>query len=137
MLRRMAIPLLACALSLGSAATVAAGPRAHSAASWSVKLTAPGHRPKARKRWPVKIVVKTAGGKAVSGTVQYLFLFNGTVVQTRSCLDVGTTPCMFRGTYRDVLHFPARSIGYQLTLRFVIKTRLGTKNIDYPIKVVK
>ena len=108
-----------------------------SATSWRVKLTAPGHTPKARKRWPVKIVAKTAGGKPVSGTVQYLFIFNGTVVGTRSCLDHGNTPCHFRGTYRDVLHYPARAIGQSFTLRFVIKSRFGTKNIDYPITVVK
>ena len=114
-----------------------AAPTASPSVRWSAKLTAPGHHPKARKRWPVKIVVKTAGGKPISGTVQYNFLFNGSVVQVRSCLDHGNTPCKFRGTYRDVLHFPMRSVGYDLTLRFIVKTRFGTKNIDYAIKVVK
>ena len=139
MIRRLSIPLVVGALALATTATATAGaaPRAHTAAGWTVKLTAPGHRPKARKRWPVKIVAKTTGGKAVSGTVQYLFLFNGAVVGTRSCLDVGTTPCHFKGTYHDVLHFPARAIGRSFTLRFVIKSRLGTKNIDYAITVVK
>jgi hypothetical protein len=127
----------AAALAATTPALGSAGPRAHSAASWTVKVTAPGHRPKARKRWPVKIVAKTSSGRAVSGTVQYLFLFNGTVVSTRSCLDVGTTPCRFRGTYRDVLHFPARAIGQSFTLQFVVKTSLGTKKINYPITVVK
>ena len=85
----------------------------------------------------MKIVAKTSSGRAVSGTIQYLFLFNGTVVGTRSCLDVGSTPCKFRGTYRDVLHFPARAIGQSFTLQFVVKTKLGTKKINYPITVVK
>jgi|tagenome__1003787_1003787.scaffolds.fasta_scaffold20093985_2 hypothetical protein len=123
--------------SLAIATASFASPTAGPSVRWSAKLTAPGHNPKARKRWPVKIVVKTAGGKAVSGTVQYNFLFNGTVVQVRSCLDHGNTPCKFKGTYRDVLHFPRKSIGYALTLRFIVKTRFGTKNIDYAIKVVK
>jgi hypothetical protein len=127
----------AVALSTVASASGSAAPRARSAASWTVKVTAPGHKPKARKRWPVKIVAKTSSGKAVSGTVQYLFLFNGTVVSTRSCLDVGTTPCKFRGTYRDVLHFPARAIGQSFTLQFVVKSSLGTKKINYPITVVK
>lgn len=135
MIRRLTAATVLGSLALATAtfATPSAGP----SASWSAKLTAPGHTPKARKRWPVKIVVKTAGGKALSGTVQYNFLFNGTVVQVRSCLDHGNTPCRFKGTYRDVLHFPMRSAGYNLTLRFIVKTRFGTKNIDYAIKVVK
>ena len=41
------------------------------------------------------------------------------------------------GTYRDVLHFPARAIGQSFTLQFVVKTSLGTKKINYPITVVK
>jgi hypothetical protein len=139
MIRRLLTLTVLGAVSLGVAATASgsAAPPASPSVSWSAKLTAPGHNPQARKRWPVKIVVKTAGGKAVSGTVQYNFLFNGSVVQVRSCLDHGNTPCKFRGTYRDVLHFPMKSVGYPLTLRFIVKTRFGTKNIDYAIKVVK
>jgi hypothetical protein len=135
MIRRLTA--LTIAGSLLVAGTSLASPTAGPAVKWTAKLTAPGHNPKARKRWPVKIVVKTAGGKAISGTVQYNFLFNGTVVQVRSCLDHGNTPCRFKGTYKDVLHFPRKSIGYPLTLRFIVKTRFGTKNIDYAIKVVK
>jgi hypothetical protein len=135
MIRRLTALTIAGSLAFAGASL--ASPTATSSVRWSAKLTAPGHNPKARKRWPVKIVVKTAGGKPISGTVQYNFLFNGTVVQVRSCLDHGNTPCKFKGTYRDVLHFPMRSVGYQLTLRFIVKTRFGTKNIDYPIKVVK
>ena len=137
MIRRLSTFAVLGALTLGIAATASASPTASPSVRWSAKLTAPGHHPKARKRWPVKIVVKTAGGKPISGTVQYNFLFNGTVVQVRSCLDHGNTPCKFRGTYRDVLHFPAKAIGQPLTLRFIVKTRFGTKNIDYAIKVVK
>jgi hypothetical protein len=135
MIRRLTALVIAGSLVFAGASL--ASPTAAPAVKWSAKLTAPGHTPKARKRWPVKIVVKTAGGKPISGTVQYNFLFGGQVVQVRSCLDHGNTPCKFRGTYRDVLHFPARSIGYNLTLRFIVKTRFGTKNIDYAIKVVK
>ena len=137
MIRRLSILIVLGAAVLAATATTSAAPTASPSVRWSAKLTAPGHSPKARKRWPVKIVVKTAGGKPLSGTVQYNFLFNGTVVGVRSCLDHGNTPCKFRGTYRDVLHFPAKAIGQPLTLRFIVKTRFGTKNIDYPIKVVK
>src|SRR5690348_8472953 len=98
MIRRLtAVTILG---SLAFATASFASPTAGESVSWSVKLTAPGHTPKARKRWPVKIVAKTAGGKPVSGTVQYNFLYAGTVVGVRSCLDHGNTPCKFRGTYK-------------------------------------
>jgi hypothetical protein len=130
---------------MGALALVASGPvsgstasRSHAAAAWTAVLHAPGHHPKARKRWPISIVVRTAGGRGLSGTVQYHFIFNGTVVGTRSCLDVGNAPCRFsRGIYRDVLHFPRRSVGVPLTFQCVVKTRLGTKNINYAIKVIR
>ncbi len=137
MMRRASVAVLVGALALATSASAGAAPRADAAAGWTVKVTGSGHHPKARKRWPVKIVAKTTGGKPVSGTVQYLFVFNGAVVGTRSCLDVGTTPCHFKGTYHDILHFPARAIGHSFTLRFVVKSRLGTKKIDYAITVVK
>jgi hypothetical protein len=139
MIRRLSTSLVlaVAVLATVAATSVLAAPRAHSAVRWTATLTASGHHPKARKRWPVKIVVKTSGGKPVSGTVQYHFLFNGTVVGTRSCLDHGTAPCPFRGTYRDILHFPMAAVGHPLTLQFVIKTRFGTKNINYAITVVK
>jgi hypothetical protein len=135
-IRSGSLVALSCVLTLGVTAP-ALGSSAHSSARWTARMSVPTHTPKARKAWPVKIVAKTSSGKAVSGTVQYLFLFNGTVVSTRSCLDVGTTPCKFRGTYRDVLHFPARAIGQSFTLQFVVKSSLGTKKINYPITVVK
>jgi hypothetical protein len=135
MIRRLTVLTIAGTFAFAGASL--ASPTASPSVSWTAKLTAPGHHPKARKRWPVKIVAKTEGGKPVSGTVQYNFLFGGQVVQVRSCLDHGNTPCKFKGTYKDVLHFPRRAIGHPLTLRFIVKTRFGTKNIDYAITVVK
>jgi hypothetical protein len=103
---------------------------------WSAKLTAPGHNPKARKRWPVKIVVKTASGRPLSGTVQYHFVYQGQVVSTASCLVKGTTPCHFTGgVYRDVVRWPMRAVGFRLTFQATVKTKLGTKNINYWVKV--
>jgi hypothetical protein len=99
-------------------------------------MTVPTHMPKARERWPVKIVVKTRSGKPLSGTVQYHFLYGGQVVQTRSCLDKGTRPCHFtRGVYRDVIHWPMRSVGIRLTFQATVKTKLGTKTLNYWVKV--
>jgi hypothetical protein len=116
----------------------AAGGHAHAHAStaWSARMTVPGHTPTAGRNWPVKIVVKTASGRRLSGTVQYHFLFGGQVVGTRSCHVHGSAPCRFtRGLYRDVIRWPARAEGIRVTFQVVVKTNLGTKKLQYWIKV--
>ncbi|SRR5581483_2276268 len=109
---------------------------ANASTAWSARMTVPTHTPKAGRNWPVKIVVRTASGRRLSGTVQYHFLFGGQVVATRSCLVHGIRPCRFRrGLYRDVVRFPARAAGIRLTFQAVVKTNLGTKKLNYWIKV--
>jgi hypothetical protein len=123
-------------LIAGLVAPATTSAKAGSSTAWTAKMTVPTHTPKARKRWPVKIVVRTASGRPLSGTVQYHFLFGGQVVSTRSCLDKGTRPCSFRnGVYRDVVHWPMRAVGLHLTFQATVKTRLGTRNLNYWVKV--
>ena len=99
-------------------------------------MTVPTHTPKARERWPVKIVARTMSGRALSGTVQYHFLIGGQVIATRSCHNTGSVPCHFTGgIYRDVIRWPARSIGVRLTFQATVKTRLGKKNLNYWVRV--
>jgi hypothetical protein len=131
--------LLAAALLVPGASGSAgqSRPQARSAALWTATFTAPTHRPRARERWPVKITAYTRHGRALHGTVQYHFIFGGKVVATRSCLDVGTTPCAFTGVYRDVVRWPARSVGVHLIFQSVVKTRLGTKKLNYWVTVVR
>lgn len=98
-------------------------------------MTVPTHRPVARKPWPVKIVVKTASGKKLRGTVQYHFLSMGQLVATAGCRVNKPDPCPFNGTYRDVVRWPVRSVGIPLTFQASVKTKLGTKNINWWVKV--
>ena len=113
-----------------------ATPPAHQSATWTAKMKVPTHRPKAREKWPVKIVVKTASGRRLRGTVQYHFLFAGQVVATQGCHKGRPDPCRFkRGVYRDVVRWPRRSAGYKLTFRATVKTKLGTKNLNWWVKV--
>ena len=128
--------LLGALLIAGLVVPATTSAKAGSSTAWTAKMTVPTHTPKARKRWPVKIVVKTASGRPLSGTVQYHFLFGGQVVSTRSCLDRGNAPCHFsHGIYRDIVHWPMRSVGVKLTFQATVKTNLGTKNINYWVKV--
>ncbi len=98
-------------------------------------MTVPTHRPKARKPWPVKIVVKTASGRKLRGTVQYHFLFMGQVVSTAGCHPNKPDPCPFNGTYRDVVRWPVRAVGHRLTFQATVKTKLGIKNRNWWVQV--
>jgi hypothetical protein len=121
----------AVALALAPAAI---GSGAHPSAGWTARMSVPTHTPKARKPWPVKIVARQ-GRRKLRGTVQYHFIYKGQVVATAGCIPNKTTPCSFNGTYRDVVRWPVRSVGIKLTFQATVKTRLGTKKIDYWVKV--
>lgn len=116
-------------------APAAIGSGAHSSAGWTARMTVPTHTPKARKAWPVKIVAKQ-GRHKLSGTVQYHFIYNGQVVATAGCIPNKTTACHFsHGVYKDVVRWPVRSVGIKLTFQATVKTKLGTKNLNYWVKV--
>lgn len=122
--RRLRRPLLALALSL---ALTAALPAAAQAASFRITPHIRNHTPIVNRKWPVELIV-TAGRKRLSGSVRYEFLFEGSVV--------GHQPGhrFRRGIFRDTLLFPPKSLGQPLTLRFVVKTRYGTRHLDWAVK---
>ena len=92
-------------------------------------MKAPTHHPKANKKWPVTVTAKTRSGKALKATLRYIFLYRGQIVSRQSNYH-------FRGTYTDKSFvWPSNAIGIPLTLRCQIKTSLGTKSIDYSVRV--
>lgn len=97
-------------------------------ARFKAKLYAPTHRPRAGKAWRIRIVVRTTRGRPLHAEVRYQFLFGGRVVARRSHYR-------FRGTFRDSVVWPRRSVGVPLTFRAVVTTRLGKRNLDYNVVV--
>jgi hypothetical protein len=91
-------------------------------------LQAPGHSPRAGRPWPVVVTATTPDGRPLRAVVRYQFVFAGRVVAERSRYT-------FRGRFRDVVTWPARSVGIPLTFRAAISTSLGTRNLDYPVTV--
>jgi hypothetical protein len=69
-----------------------------------------------------------AAGRPLSAEVRYQYLFAGSVVARRSHYR-------FRGSFHDTLRWPARSLGAPLTFRAVVTTPLGTRRLDYVVKV--
>jgi hypothetical protein len=119
---------------------------ASSAQAFTASLQAPTHHPQAGKHWPIKVGAHQHG-KAIHASAFYQFLFSGNVVQSctpipnkpggKKCNDgKSAKPWHFNGSFRDVVVWPKRAIGYPLTFRVVIHARHGgTKHVDYPVRV--
>lgn len=93
-----------------------------------VTLKATTHTPRAGAPWPIVIRAYGPDGRPLRAEVTYEYLFAGQVVARRSHYR-------FRGTFHDVVRWPARSQGIPLTFRAVVTTPLGTRNLDYPVRV--
>jgi hypothetical protein len=126
--------LLACALALG---LVACGGGSGAGGGETVRrppprptvtLTAPGHRPVVNAPWPITIRARGPGGEPLRAEVRYQFLFAGAVVARRS-------HDRFKGVFHDAIRWPAKSLGIPLTFRAVVTTPLGTRKLDYPVRV--
>jgi hypothetical protein len=74
------------------------------------------------------VTARTSGGRPLRAVVTYQYLFAGQVVARRSRYR-------FTGTFHDVIRWPDNSVGYPLTFRAVVSTKLGTRNLDYPVRV--
>jgi|SRR5947209_12638321 len=91
-------------------------------------LTAPNHTPKVGKAWRITVTAHDPHGAPVNAHVQYVFLFNGAVVAKRSNYA-------FKGAFHDNIDWPANSIGLPLTFRALVTSTIGTKALDYPVRV--
>lgn len=128
--------LLATATALGAVLGLAVlGPVAPPTADarrapFVAKLYAPGHHPKADKRWPITVTARTYSRKPLSGHVSYEFLHGGQVVARRSNYR-------FRnGRFHDATFtWPKRAAGIALTLQVVVRTRAGTVRLPYAVRV--
>ena len=91
-------------------------------------LVAPNHHPSVGAPWPIVIRATSPDGKPLQGEVRYQYLFAGSVVAHRSHYR-------FKGTFHDIIRWPARSVGIPLTFRAVVTTPLGTRRLDYIVRV--
>lgn len=125
---------LAAVIALGGA-VVSCGGSAESTSTpakkqpaFEITLHATTHRPSVGKPWPIALRAYDRAGRPLRAEVRYQYLFGGAVVARRSHYR-------FRGIFRDSFHWPARAVGVPLTFRAVVTTPLGTRRLDYDVKV--
>jgi hypothetical protein len=120
--RVLALMLTATALALSLPVSASA------AAPFTAHLQAPNHTPTAGKKWYITVTA-THGKTKLSGSVNYQFLFSGSVVGHQKGHS-------FKGgVFHDWLLFPNKSVGFSLTLRVVVKTSYGTVDLPWTVNV--
>lgn len=113
------------------------------AAGFVAHLNAPNHHPKAGKLWYITVSARTSSGKPLRAVAWYEYYYNGQKVATRNPSprnpndeSGGPRPYPFKGSYRDGILWPKRSVGIPLTFRVVVKVKgLGTRKLDWKVVV--
>jgi len=116
---------LAAIAILAVALTAPAAPA--SAGKFTATLTGSTHRPHAGKAMHYTVKVRRHG-KGIRAKIKPLFVYQGLVVGSEPARKI-------KGRYRDSLTWPKRAIGYPLTFRIRVKTKYGTRNLDWWIRV--
>jgi hypothetical protein len=89
------------------------------------------HAPTATKLWHYAVLATDAGDHPLSGTVDTEFAFGGQIVGR----EAPPTHGLSNGRLDDSVTFPLQALGFPLTFRVVVHTRLGSVTLDWPVKV--
>lgn len=96
-------------------------------------LKGQNHHPVVRKNWTYTVTATDAHGHPLSGTAETEFAFQGAVVGH----ETPPTHPLKQGHLKDMLQFPAQSVGYPVELRVVVHTKLGSVTLNWPVTVQK
>ena len=81
-----------------------------------------------RRRCNIEVTA-SRGSQNLSGTVSYLFYYDGRVVSRKP------GGSLTHGVYHDTLTWPASAEGYSLWWQVAVKTRFGTDYINWWLQV--
>jgi hypothetical protein len=84
--------------------------------------------------WPITVTARHNGRGITGGKMYYQFIFSGRIVACRTVLKP-YSPHFRRGVARDRIEWPERAINVPLTFRVVVKTKYGTRNLNYKVRV--
>lgn len=110
---------------------------AAAAAPPRVVFHAPTHTPKVNVRWPWSITVSTQAGAPLPATISVAIVdpIGGVnPVEYDCCKKKFISNVRIKGRFADKVIYPVISKGYRLTFRVTVKTRLGTRVVNYWIK---
>ncbi len=96
-------------------------------------LRGENHAPVVNRNWSYTVSATDASGHPLEGTVLSEFVFAGQVVGR----ETPPTHPLKRGRFTDVLQFPARALGIPLTFQTVVRTRLGSVTLGWPVRVTR
>src|SRR6266516_236764 len=101
------------------------------ALAFKATLTAPTHRPRVNRPWPITIRATDPGGQPIRARVTMRFLFAGVPVGK---VDNGRV-YTFTGTWREKkgqeIEFPATSRRQRLTIQALVTARRHTIKLNY------
>ena len=101
------------------------------ALAFKATLTAPTHRPRVNRPWPITIRATDLAGHPIRARVTMRFLFSGIPVGKADNGRVYT----FVGTWRErkgqEIEFPATSRGQRLTFQALVTARGRTIKLNY------
>ena len=103
-----------------------------SASGMRASLHGPNHAPMVGKKWHYSVLATDPSGKALPGTVDTQFVFNGTIVGR----EAPPTHRLTNGRLNDKVTFPAQAVGIPLTFRVVVHTKTGSVTLNWAVKVV-
>ena len=115
----------------------AAAATAGTGAAPRVAFHATTHTPKVNARWPWSIVVTTPAGRLLPATISVVVVDPiGTAhpVEYGCCKGKFITNVEDPGPLRRLRAVPALAMGYRLTFRVTVKTRLGSRVVNYWVK---
>ena len=129
--------LLGMVLSAAVPSAAAAQTVRGSSGPLSATLHAGTHHPKVSANWPLQVTASLSGRPA-HASIGYQFLYSGQVVSTQiPRYPNGKPHTSFTGSFSDLLQFPARSVGYPLTLQVHIVAGGRAVNLDYALQVIR
>ena len=108
--------------------------------SLRASLQAGSHTPHAGTTpWPYTVRATTSGGRPVSGfvTVQIIDPSGGRHLATYRNTGRDLVHFPFRGAFSDFLRWPKAAAGYHFTFRVVVSTKIGIRELRYPVFVLR
>ena len=110
---------------------------AQTTAAPRVVFHATTHTPKVNVRWPWSIAVSTQAGKPLPATISVVVvdpLGGVNPVEYDCCKGKFITNVKIKGRFADKVIYPLASRGFRVVFRVTVKTRLGTRAVNYWIK---